>query len=75
MRNGAIHPCTDFVIVHIRFLSYATAVVLQIAYGHEITSDEDPFLQNAHALDRLFARFVNAGSSAVDFFPACEPPS
>ncbi|KAJ3474622.1 hypothetical protein NLI96_g12355 [Meripilus lineatus] len=49
---------------------YATAVVLQIAYGHEITSDEDPFLQNAHALDRLFARFVNAGSSAVDFFPA-----
>lgn len=48
---------------------FATAVIMEITYGHRIETDDDPYLRLAKDVDRLLNGAGSAGASVVDFFP------
>lgn len=45
---------------------------MEIAYGHHITSEDDPFLRMAEKINELTAGVGPQGSNIVDLFPIRE---
>ncbi|KAJ7652782.1 cytochrome P450 [Mycena polygramma] len=49
---------------------FATGIITQITVGHEIESDEDPYLRiSKMVLESLSRVGAGAGATAIDFFP------
>ncbi|KDQ25622.1 hypothetical protein PLEOSDRAFT_1078104 [Pleurotus ostreatus PC15] len=48
---------------------YTTAIVMRIAYGHQIVSDDDEFVQIAHDSGYTLNNAGPPGGTAVDLFP------
>lgn len=46
--------------------------MLEITYGRKITSDDDQFLKDAEAFDKIVAQVGAPGLVLLDFFPICE---
>ncbi|KAG6841262.1 hypothetical protein C0991_000402 [Blastosporella zonata] len=52
------------------FLSrFATAIVIRLVCGHQITSDDDPYIRLAEEVGATAANSGPPGSTPVDFFP------
>ncbi|KAG6910700.1 hypothetical protein DXG01_008744 [Tephrocybe rancida] len=52
------------------FLSrFATAIVIRLVCGHQITSDDDPYIRMAEDVGATAANSGPPGSTPVDFFP------
>jgi hypothetical protein len=49
--------------------SYTTAVVLRIAYGIEITSEDDQYVKIAAGISDALSNGGSPGSTMVDVFP------
>ncbi len=50
---------------------YTTAIVMRIAYGHQIISDDDEFVRIAHDSGYTLNNSGPPGGTAVDLFPIC----
>ncbi|KAJ3474621.1 hypothetical protein NLI96_g12354 [Meripilus lineatus] len=48
---------------------FASAVVMEIAYGHHVSSPDDPYLRIADKINELVAGIGAQGSNLVDLFP------
>ncbi|KAL4257435.1 cytochrome P450 family protein [Pleurotus pulmonarius] len=48
---------------------YTTAIVIRIAYGHQILSDDDIFVQTVHDCGYTLNNGGPPGGTVVDFFP------
>ncbi|KAL4247551.1 cytochrome P450 monooxygenase [Abortiporus biennis] len=48
---------------------YATSVIMEIAYGHEIVSDDDPYLQIAKEVNNVVTGAGDPGATPPDLFP------
>ncbi|KAJ3485907.1 hypothetical protein NLI96_g4625 [Meripilus lineatus] len=51
---------------------YSASVVAEIAYGHHITSADDPYLEMVTTMNVLLAGVGGQGSNPVDLFPALQ---
>lgn len=47
-------------------------MALNMIYGYEVTSDDDPFVKKIEHAARLLIKYPNPGGMPVDFFPFCE---
>ena len=50
---------------------FASAIILEIGYGHKVESDDDPYLELADQFNDAVAGLGGIGFSVVDFFPIC----
>jgi hypothetical protein len=50
-------------------LRFATAIVMEVAYGHQIISDGDPYVKISHDTGDAVQNAGSPGSTPVDFFP------
>lgn len=50
---------------------FATAIVIKLAYGHQITSDKDEYIQIAEDSTRALHAGGVLGATPLDFFPFC----
>ncbi|KAJ3485910.1 hypothetical protein NLI96_g4615 [Meripilus lineatus] len=48
---------------------FASSVVMEIAYGHQVSSDDDPYLRLAKRMNEMAAGLGSQGSNPVDFLP------
>ncbi|KAF8513275.1 cytochrome P450 [Gautieria morchelliformis] len=48
----------------------AARAIMLIAYGHEVATDDDEYVQVAEAANKTFSDALNPGSFLVDFMPA-----
>jgi hypothetical protein len=54
---------------------YVTTIIIEVVYGHRITTDDDPYLKLANdALHHAIPSGSIRGGCAVDFFPICTLP-
>ncbi|TFK33315.1 cytochrome P450, partial [Crucibulum laeve] len=51
------------------FSSFATAITMQIAYGHQINTDEDPYVEITKDVGYAISNSGPPGSTLVDLFP------
>jgi hypothetical protein len=54
---------------------YSTALVINIAYGHQILSDDDEYIKIAENSSEAIARAGSAGTTPPDLLPICEFPA
>ncbi|KAJ3491621.1 hypothetical protein NLI96_g551 [Meripilus lineatus] len=52
---------------HVR--RFASAVILEIAYGHRVETDDDPYLQLTEDINQCVAGAGEPGMAAIDFIP------
>lgn len=57
----------------LKLRSYSASVVTEMAYGHQVVSDDDPYLHIADRLNSMIAGVGAQGSNMVDLFPICTP--
>lgn len=50
---------------------FASAVILEIAYGHRVETDDDPYLQLTEDINQCVAGAGEPGMAAIDFIPLC----
>ncbi|KAG6902622.1 hypothetical protein C0995_014228 [Termitomyces sp. Mi166 len=48
---------------------FSTSIVMRVAYGHQITSDEDPYLGITENTSHALGNAGSPGNTPVDFFP------
>ena len=48
---------------------YATTLIMKLAYGHQILSDDDDYIKIAENTSRCVARSGAAGATPPDFMP------
>lgn len=48
---------------------FSTAIIIRIAFGHQILSDDDPYLKMAETISYALSNSGPPGSTPVDFFP------
>ncbi|KAF9458164.1 cytochrome P450 [Collybia nuda] len=48
---------------------FATAIIIRIAFGHQITSDDDPYVKISQDAGYALSNAGSPGSTPVDFFP------
>ena len=51
--------------------SFSTSIVSAIAYGYEVLSDDDPYLQLARGSGYALSHCGPPGGTPVDLFPIC----
>ncbi|KAG6875902.1 hypothetical protein C0993_006856, partial [Termitomyces sp. T159_Od127] len=51
------------------FLRFATAVIMDLIYGHRVETDNDPYVEIAEDCSRLLQDVGPPGGTPVDFFP------
>jgi hypothetical protein len=51
---------------------FSTTVIMRVVYGHQITSEEDPYLDIAERVGHAISNIGSPGSTPVDFFPIRE---
>ncbi|KAG6887305.1 hypothetical protein C0995_016286 [Termitomyces sp. Mi166 len=49
--------------------SYTTSIVIQIGYGHQIVSNDDPYLEIAEECCRIIKDLGTPGATPIDLFP------
>lgn len=56
-----------------QLMSYraVAASVVMAAYGHKVTSNDDPYIHLVEKASRMTAASGSPGATPVDFFPAC----
>lgn len=50
---------------------FSTAIIMEIGYGHQIVSNDDPYLKMADDASRATAESGPIGGTPVDLFPIC----
>lgn len=50
---------------------FASAVILEITYGHKVESDDDAYLKLSDELGSISADLRGAGPVIIDFIPIC----
>ncbi|KAF8077572.1 cytochrome P450 [Lyophyllum atratum] len=65
-RNNFIRRKVYFYISPPRF---STAIIIRIAYGHQITSDDDPYVYVTEGVSHALSNMGPPGGTPVDFFP------
>ena len=50
---------------------YASAVILEIAYGHKVESEDDGFLKLSEQIKDVMAGVGSTGVSTIDLLPVC----
>lgn len=53
----------------LKYPRFASAIILEIAYGHRVESNDDTYLQLSEQLNGIIAGIGSLGVSVVDFFP------
>ncbi|KAG6862109.1 hypothetical protein C0995_005921 [Termitomyces sp. Mi166 len=48
---------------------FSTSIIMRVAYGHQITSDDDPYLRIAQDSSHAISHAGPPGNTPVDFFP------
>ncbi|KAF8064434.1 cytochrome P450 [Lyophyllum atratum] len=48
---------------------FSTAIIIRIAYGHQITSDDDPYVYVTEGVSHALSNMGPPGGTPVDFFP------
>ncbi|KAF9458175.1 cytochrome P450 [Collybia nuda] len=48
---------------------YATAIIIRIAFGHQITSDDDPYVTISQEAGHALSNAGSPGSTPIDYFP------
>jgi hypothetical protein len=71
IRRYVFPPCRNpglayLLRMHRRF---STAIIMRVAYGHQITSDDDPYVKIAHDTGYALSNAGSPGSTPVDFIP------
>lgn len=56
----------------LQLFSFSTSIIMRIAYGHEVVSDDDPYVEIARESGYAFTHCGPAGSTPVDLFPIRE---
>ncbi|KAG6846427.1 hypothetical protein H0H93_014017, partial [Arthromyces matolae] len=51
------------------FLRFSTAVIIELTFGHRITSDIDPYVEISEDCSSLLLEVGPPGATPVDFFP------
>jgi hypothetical protein len=51
---------------------FATGIITQIVAGHQILSDDDPYLRMSHMVFEAMSKTGPPGGSPLDFFPIRE---
>ena len=51
---------------------FSTTIIMRLVYGHQITSEEDPYLVIAARVGYAISNIGSPGSTPVDFFPIRE---
>ena len=51
---------------------FASAVIMEIAYGHRIETDDDRYLTLSEQVNQAAAGAGDAGVSLVDLLPICK---
>jgi hypothetical protein len=59
-------------LINIFALRYATALVMAVAYGHRIRSDDDEYLKMGGTLSAALDAGASAGTAPPDLLPFCE---
>ena len=52
--------------------SFSTAIIMRIAYGHRVVSDDDEFIRLTNERGYAMSNSGPPGSTPVDFFPFCK---
>lgn len=52
--------------------SFSTAIIMQVAFGHEVVSDDDPYLEIARQCAYAVSNCGPIGNTPVDLFPLRE---
>ncbi|RDB17677.1 O-methylsterigmatocystin oxidoreductase [Hypsizygus marmoreus] len=48
---------------------FSTAIIMRVAYGHQITSDDDPYIDITEHASHALGNVGAPGSTPVDYFP------
>ncbi|KAF9456701.1 cytochrome P450 [Collybia nuda] len=48
---------------------FATAIIIRVTFGHQITTDNDPYVKIADGIGYALGNAGSPGASAVDYFP------
>ena len=76
MSSGKLNPVSPHGRLWLTTLDrYAAGVMLDIAYGHSVSSVNDARIQRIDEAIGGILGTGNPGSMLVDFFPICEPSS
>ena len=51
---------------------FASSVVMEAAYGHQISSPDDPYLKAAKCINEMVSGLGTQGANPVDIFPFCK---
>lgn len=65
-RYNDLQHLTVTVISYIRF---STAIIAQVAFGHQITTDDDPYIKITEGTGHAQSNAGSPGSTIVDVFP------
>jgi hypothetical protein len=52
--------------------SFSTAIVMRVAYGHRVVSDDDEFIRLANDQNYALQNSGTPGSTLIDLFPFCK---
>jgi hypothetical protein len=61
------------IIAHPSFCNvrYATTLVMKLAYGHQILSDDDEYIKIGENFSNAFGKSGSPGTTPPDFMPFC----
>ena len=49
--------------------SFSAAIIMRVAYGHRVVSEDDEFVRRADECGYIFSNSGPPGSTLVDLFP------
>lgn len=52
-------------------IRYTSAIILEIAYGHTVESDDDPYLILSNQINKILSGINCAEADILDAFPPC----
>lgn len=50
----------------------ASGVLMKVAYGHTVSAEFDPLLENFERAGNMIAEAGESGGNIIDFFPSCQ---
>jgi hypothetical protein len=69
VRTNSGNQCEPFKVLAVS--RYATTLVIKIAYGHQILSDDDEYIKISEANSQAVSRSGAPGTTPPDFMPIC----
>jgi hypothetical protein len=72
VRRSVVHPSTKELLLRCAVIQrYATTLVMKIAYGHQILSDDDEYIKIADIFASAIAGSGSPGTTPPDVMPIC----